>query len=220
MAAPFLHWMVEFIQWFRGTGFPGAVLYAAAYVVATVLLFPGVLLALGAGSLYGAVLGTCIISPASVAGAVAAFLVARYFARDRVMRRLKKYPQAAALDRVMAKNGFKAVVLLRLQPVIPFNMLNYALGLTGIRLHDYVLASWIGMLPATILYVYLGSLITDLSDLLRGRPSAGVAGQALLWTGLLAMAVLVWWLGRLARQSLREEMQAGAQHGYHLHGQD
>ena len=83
-------------------------------------------------------------------------------------------PQAAAIDRAIEKNGFKAVVLLRLQPVLPFNILNYALGLTSIRLRDYMLASWIGMFPATVLYVYLGSIMNDISDLLRGRPNSGV----------------------------------------------
>src|SRR5262249_23761276 len=126
--------------------------------------------------------------------------------RDWVARRLKKYPQAAAIDRAIAKNGFKVVVLLRLQPVIPFNMLNYALGLTDISLREYALASWIGMLPATILYVYLGSVMGDITDLLRGRPEAGIAGRVLLWGGLVAVVVLVWWLGRLARRALHQEM--------------
>jgi uncharacterized membrane protein YdjX (TVP38/TMEM64 family) len=100
------------------------------------------------------------------------------------------------------------VLLLRLQPVLPFNMLNYALGLTNIRLRDYVIASWIGMLPATVLYVYLGSIMHDVSDLLRGRPNSGIAGRVLLWGGLAASALLVWWLGRLARKALQEELKA------------
>jgi uncharacterized membrane protein YdjX (TVP38/TMEM64 family) len=165
-------------------------------------------LTLGAGFLYGALIGTLVVSPASVAGATLAFLIARYFARDWVTRRLKKYPQAAAIDRAIEKNGFKAVVLLRLQPVLPFNILNYALGLTNIRLRHYVLASWIGMFPATVLYVYLGSIMNDISDLLRGRPNSGMAGRLLLWGGLAAVVILVWWLDRLARKALREEMGA------------
>ena len=129
-------------------------------------------------------------------------LIARYVARDWVTRRLKKYPQAAAIDRAIEKNGFKAVVLLRLQPVLPFNILNYALGLTSIRLRDYMLASWIGMFPATVLYVYLGSVMNDISDLLRGRPNSGIAGRFLLWGGLAAIVVLVWWLGPRCQKSI------------------
>jgi uncharacterized membrane protein YdjX (TVP38/TMEM64 family) len=205
-ALPFLRWMVSFIQWVKGMGPMGGVLYAVFYIAGTALFFPGLPLTLGAGFIYGAVIGTLVVSPASVAGASLAFFIARYLARDWVTRRLKKYPQAAAIDRAIEKNGFKVVILLRLQPVIPFNMLNYALGLTSIRWRDYALASWIGMLPATILYVYLGSIMSDVSDLLRGRPNSGVAGRVLLWGGLVSLVVLVWWLGRIAKRALREEM--------------
>ncbi|HEX3585688.1 MAG TPA: TVP38/TMEM64 family protein [Candidatus Angelobacter sp.] len=208
-ALPFLRWMVDFIQWAKGMGPTGGVVYALFYIAGTALFFPGLPLTLGAGFLYGAVIGTLVVSPASVAGASLAFLIARYFARDWVTRRLKKYPQAAAIDRAIEKNGFKAVVLLRLQPVLPFNILNYALGLTSIRLRDYMLASWIGMFPATVLYVYLGSVMNDISDLLRGRPNSGVAGRFLLWGGLAAIVVLVWWLGRIAKKALRDEMGTG-----------
>ena len=208
-ALPFLQWMVDFIQWAKGMGPTGGVVYALFYIAGTALFFPGLPLTLGAGFLYGAVIGTLVVSPASVAGASLAFLIARYFARDWVTRRLKKYPQAAAIDRAIEKNGFKAVVLLRLQPVLPFNILNYALGLTSIRLRDYMLASWIGMFPATVLYVYLGSVMNDISDLLRGRPNSGMAGRFLLWGGLAAIVILVWWLGRVAKKALRDEMGAG-----------
>jgi uncharacterized membrane protein YdjX (TVP38/TMEM64 family) len=205
-ALPFLQWMVDFIHWAKGMGVTGGAIYAVFYIVGTALFFPGLPLTLGAGFLYGAVIGTLVVSPASVVGATLAFLIARYVARDWVTRRLKKYPQAAAIDRAIEKNGFKAVVLLRLQPVLPFNILNYALGLTSIRLRDYMLASWIGMFPATVLYVYLGSIMNDISDLLRGRPNSGIAGRLLLWGGLAAIVVLVWWLGRIAKKALREEM--------------
>jgi uncharacterized membrane protein YdjX (TVP38/TMEM64 family) len=189
------------------------VLYAVFYIAGTALFFPGLPLTLGAGFLYGAIIGTLVVSPASVAGATLAFLIARYVAQEWVTRQLKKYPQAAAIDRAIEKNGFKAVVLLRLQPVLPFNILNYALGLTSIRLRDYMLASWIGMFPATVLYVYLGSIMNDISDLLRGRPNSGIAGRLLLWGGLAAIVVLVWWLGRVAKKALREEMGPDAAGG-------
>jgi uncharacterized membrane protein YdjX (TVP38/TMEM64 family) len=212
-ALPFLQWMVDFIHWAKGMGAAGGVLYAVFYVVGTGFFLPGLPLTLGAGFLYGAIIGTLVVSPASVAGATFAFLVARYVARDWVTRRLKKYPQAAVIDRAIEKNGFKAVVLLRLQPVLPFNILNYALGLTSIRLRDYMLASWIGMFPATVLYVYLGSIMNDISDLMRGRPNSGMAGRLLLWGGLAAIVVLVWWLGHIAHKALREEMGPAARSG-------
>src|SRR5258708_5674486 len=149
---PFVRWAVDFIQWIKGFGPAGGLLYGLVYVVATVLFFPALPLTLGAGLVYGVVVGTLIVSPASVVGASLAFLVARYLARDWVTRRLKKYKQASAIDRAIEKKGFKVVLLLRLQPGLPFNMLNYPLGLTAIRLRDNVIASWIVMLPATILH--------------------------------------------------------------------
>jgi len=212
-ALPFLQWMVDFIHWAKSMGATGGAIYVIFYIAGTALFFPGLPLTLGAGFLYGAIIGTLVVSPASVAGATLAFLIARYVARGWVTRRLKKYPQAAAIDRAIEKNGFKAVVLLRLQPVLPFNILNYALGLTSIRLRDYMLASWIGMFPATVLYVYLGSVMSDISDLLRGRPNSGIAGRLLLWGGLAAIVVLVWWLGRIAKKALREEMGPDAGSG-------
>jgi uncharacterized membrane protein YdjX (TVP38/TMEM64 family) len=212
-ALPFLQWMVDFIHWANGMGAAGGALYAVVYIAGTALFFTGLPLTLGAGFLYGAIIGTLVVSPASVAGATLAFLIARYLARDWVTRRIKKYPQVAAIDRAIEKKGFKAVVLLRLQPVLPFNILNYALGLTSIRLRDYMLASWIGMFPATVLYVYLGSVMNDISDLLRGRPNSGMAGRLLLWGGLAATIVLVWWLGRIARNALREQMQTDSPSG-------
>lgn len=212
-ALPFLQWMVDFIHWAKGMGAAGGAIYAVFYIAGTALFFPGLPLTLGAGFLYGAIIGTLVVSPASVAGATLAFLIARYVARDWVTRRLKKYRKVAAIDRAIKKNGFKAVVLLRLQPVLPFNILNYALGLTSIRLRDYMLASWIGMFPATVLYVYLGSIMNDISDLLRGRPNSGMAGRLLLWGGLAAIVVLVWWLGRIAKKELREEMGPDATGG-------
>jgi uncharacterized membrane protein YdjX (TVP38/TMEM64 family) len=212
-ALPFLQWMVDFIHWAKGKGAAGGAIYAVFYIIGTGFFFPGLPLTLGAGFLYGAIIGTLVVSPASVAGATLAFPIARYVARGWVTRRLKKYPQAAAIDRAIEKNGFKTVVLLRLQPVLPFNILNYALGLTSIRLRDYMLASWIGMFPATVLYVYLGSVMNDISDLLRGRPNSGMAGRLLLWGGLAAIVVLVWWLGRVAKKALREEMGPGATSG-------
>lgn len=182
--------------------------YALAYVVGTVLFFPGTLLTVGSGFLYGPVWGTILVSPASVAGASIAFLLARSFARDWIREKVQKYPRFAAVDRAVGRHSFKAVLLLRLQPInLPFDVLNYALGLTSVRLRDYILASWLGMLPATILYVYAGSVVRDLASVFHGGFSEVTSWQKLLfWGGLLATGVLVVFLTKLARRALEEEM--------------
>ena len=203
---PLTRWMGSFIQWVQALGTGGVVIYAVFYVAGVVLFFPGIILTAGAGLLYGVVLGTLLVSPASVLGATLAFLIARYVARGWVSRKLEKYPNFRAIDRAIEKNGFKMILLLRLQPVVPFNLLNYALGLTRIRLRDYVMASWIGMFPATVLYVYLGSVLHGVSDLLQGHLGSEKWGAVLFWGGLAAAIILVVYISRIARKALQEEL--------------
>lgn len=202
-------WLHRFLDWVRNRGPVGMLVYGLAYAMGTVLLIPGTLLTAGSGFLYGTIVGTLIVSPASVLGATIAFLLARYFARDWVAKQVSKYPKFELVDRAIAKNGFKIVLLMRLDPIfLPFAVLNYALGLTRVRLRDYVLASWIGMLPATTLYVYLGSSVKNISDLLQGKlPSVGFWPQFLFWGGLVAAGILVYILTRIAHQALQAEME-------------
>jgi uncharacterized membrane protein YdjX (TVP38/TMEM64 family) len=202
-------WLHHFLDWVRGRGPLGMIVYGFAYIVGTVLLVPGTLLTVGSGFLYGTIIGTLIVSPASVLGATIAFLLGRSFARDWIAKKVSKYPKFDAIDRAIAKNGFKIVLLMRLNPIfLPFAVLNYSLGLSRVRLRDYILASWIGMLPATTLYVYLGSSVRNISDLLQGKlPSAGLWPQVLFWGGLVAAGGLVYILTRIARQALQAEME-------------
>ena len=191
------------VSYVRGAGAVGIVLFAAAYVVSAVALLPGAVLTLAAGFVYGPVLGLAIVSPVSVIAATCAFLLGRTVARDWIGRRVADQPRFAAVDEAVGRQGFKIVALLRLSPLFPFNLLNYALGLTRVRLRDYVLASWLGMLPGTALYVYLGSLVTNVGELLSGHATGGqpAAARWLYWAGLaatVAVAVLVTRTARLA----------------------
>src|SRR5918992_1403981 len=149
--------LASFLEWVQGIGPWGAVLFAAAYVPAAVLLVPGSLLTLGAGFVFGVVKGTAIVSLGSTAGATAAFLVGRSIARDWVARRFAGRPKMAAIARAVETEGFKIVLLTRLSPVLPFNLLNYAFGLTAVPLKKFIIASWIGMLTGKLMYVYLRS---------------------------------------------------------------
>src|SRR5690606_8718943 len=139
--------------------------FIATYIVAAVLVVPGSVLTLGAGFVFGLPLGIVLVSVGSVLGAAAAFLVGRFFARDWVADRVARLPRFRALDSATRHDGFVIVCLARLSPLFPFNLLNYGLGLTGVRFRDYFFATWIGMLPATTLYVYVGTLAKDLTDL-------------------------------------------------------
>jgi uncharacterized membrane protein YdjX (TVP38/TMEM64 family) len=194
--------LASFLEWVQGIGPWGALLFAAAYVPAAILLVPGALLTLGAGFVFGVVRGTVIVSLGSTAGAAAAFLMARRLAHDWVARRMTGRPKLAAIGSAVETEGFKIVLLTRLSPVLPYNLLNYAFGLTAVPFRKYVLASWIGMLPGTIMYVYLGSAARSLADLLTGDAPRSAAEQGLFALGLAATVVVAIMVTRTARRAL------------------
>jgi uncharacterized membrane protein YdjX (TVP38/TMEM64 family) len=195
-------WMASLVEWMRGAGALGVLVYAIAFTIAAVCLVPGSILTVGAGMAYGLVGGTLIASPASAIAATAAFVVSRTVARRRVARWAARHPRVAALDAVIGDHGLKLVILIRLSPLFPFNVLNYALGLTRVRLRDYVLGSFIGMLPVTVLYVYLGSLAGQIASLARGTATGGPLRHAVSVLGLAATIAVTVVVTRLARRAL------------------
>ncbi len=211
---PVNYWALLLVEWIRGAGVVGVVDYALAYILATLFLLPGSILTAGAGFAYGPVLGTVLVSPVSVLAATLAFVLGRTFARTGVSRRMEQHPRFAAINEAIGESGFKIVFLLRLSPIVPFNLLNYALGVTRVGLRDYVIASSLGMLPGTFLYVYLGSLVTNASELLSGRrPSVGVWGQVLYWGGLVATMLVTVLITRIARRALNRALEHKTQVG-------
>jgi len=148
------------------------------------------------------------VSIGSTIGACAAFLLGRFLLRDWLDEQIKKYPVFGAVDRAIARNGFYIVFLLRLSPVIPFNLLNYALALTNVSFWAYALASWIGMFPATVMFVYIGAALQSIQEVVSGSFEGSLATKLLFWGGLVAtvvVAVLVTWVARNAiKEALRE----------------
>ncbi len=204
---PAARWALLLVDWVRGAGAIGALVYAAVYVLATLFLLPGSVLTAGAGFAYGPLWGTLLVSPVSVLTATLAFGLGRSLARNWVSHRLERLPRFAAIDEAIGQNGFKIVFLLRLSPIFPFNLLNYVLGLTRVGLRDYVVGSLLGMLPGTFLYVYLGSLVTNASELLSGRREAsGPWGQILYWGGLFATLLATALITRIARKALNQAL--------------
>ncbi len=184
-----------------GWGWWGPVAFGAVYVGCCLALVPGTIPTLAGGALFGAVTGSITVSIASTAGATLAMLAGRYLARGVVSRRLAGSARLAAVDRAVARNGFRIVLLLRLSPVFPFNVLNYALGLTPVTVRDFVLASWLGMLPATVLYVSLGAAGRQA---VTGDHARSPAEWALLGAGALATLAVTLLVTRAARRALRE----------------
>jgi uncharacterized membrane protein YdjX (TVP38/TMEM64 family) len=198
-----------FAGWVDGLGVWGPVAFVVGYALAAVVLVPGSLLTLAAGAIFGLGEGTLLVMVAATLGASLAFLVARYVARRLVERRLAGNERFAALDRAIGAEGWKIVLLLRLSPLFPYNLLNYALGLTRVRFADYLVAC-AGMLPGTLLYVYCGKVAGDLARLASGSTIRRDTGYYLVLSlGLAATAGVTALVARTARRALREATEAG-----------
>ena len=194
----------RFATWVEGLGLWAPVVYAAGYAIATVALVPGSLLTLAGGAVFGLGKGAVTVFVGASVGATLAFLISRYVARSWVEHRLEHHERFAAIDAAVGEQGLKIVALLRLSPVFPFNMLNYALGLTRVRLRDYLIAH-LFMLPGTFLYVYYGRLAGAVAEVASGtQPERGPGYYALLVTGLVATLAVTAFVTRIARNSLRE----------------
>jgi len=190
------------LSWISGLGILGPIIFAGLYILACVLSFPGSILTLGAGAVFGVITGFIAVSIGSTLGAACAFLIGRYLARDLVAGRIAGNEKFKAVDEAVGREGWKIVLLTRLSPVFPFNLLNYAFGLTKVSLKHYFFATWLGMIPGTVMYVYIGSLAGDLTGM-GGAGRARTTGEWILYgIGLLATLIVTVFVTRLARKTL------------------
>jgi uncharacterized membrane protein YdjX (TVP38/TMEM64 family) len=197
---PLGEWLQAAFGWVKSLGTAGFVMFVGLYIAATVLSFPGSILTLGAGAAYGLVLGSALVIVGATLGATAAFLVGRYVARTAVAKKVEGNRRFAAVDEAVGKHGFKIVFMTRLSPVFPFVLLNYAYGITKIGLRDYVLASFLGMIPGTVLYVYLGKIAAELTT---GTASDSSAQTIFTYLGLLITVIVTVYVTKLARKALQ-----------------
>ena len=186
------------IQWIESLGIIGMSLFVLVYILACILLIPGSPLTVGAGAVFGFSKGLILVSVGSTLGAAAAFIVSRYLARGFIERKLKKNSRFSAMDMAITREGWKIIFLARLSPIIPFFLLNYALGLTKIRLHTYIISSWAGMIPGTVLYTYVGSIG---KTILKKENSA--ADWLILGIGLIATVSVTILISRIAKNSIK-----------------
>jgi uncharacterized membrane protein YdjX (TVP38/TMEM64 family) len=200
---PLAAWVRAFTDWVERQGPAGVVVFIGGYVVGTVALVPGSLLTIAAGGLFGVVLGALIALTGATIGATLSFLIARYLARGMVESWAANYRSFRALDAAIGNHDWKVIGLLRLSPAVPFNLSNYLFGVTRARLWAYVLASFIGMAPGAFLYAYLGHVgVATLAGRTADRTPVEIA---FLVFGLVATAVVTWYLTRLARRELQRE---------------
>ncbi len=204
LARPLGGLLPRFAEWVEGLGFWGPAVFIAGYVVTTVAFIPGAVMTLAAGAVFGLPKATAYVLTGATLGSAVAFLFSRHLAREAVAARVAGNARFAAIDRAVGTQGFKMVLLMRLSPVFPYNLLNYSLGLTTVRFTDYALAS-IGMLPGTLLYAYYGVLAGDVARLAGGTVvERGPAGYTVLVLGLLATIAVSTLVTRAARRALRE----------------
>ena len=199
---PVKAWLGAFVDWVQHLGPWGVVIFIAAYAAATVLFLPGWIFTVSAGLIYGIVGGTLVALSGAVIGASLSFLIARYLLRRNIEEYSNKSPRFKAIDQAIGKQGWKIIGLLRLSPLIPFNISNYFYGITSVRFGAYVLVSAICMIPGTLLYAYLGAI---------GKASVSGAGAqhsiwqyVLLGVGLVATIAVTIIVSRIARNALKK----------------
>ncbi len=197
------------LAWIDQAGSVGPIVFIGLYIVACMFMLPGSILSLGAGVVFGVVKGSILVSIASTLGATATFLIGRYLIRDWIAAKIEKKATFKAMDEAIGQEGWKIVGLTRLSPLFPFNVLNYAFGITRVSLGQYVLASWIGMMPGTILCVYIGSLARNLATL--GAGAADQTPTSIQWAvnaiGFFTVAVITVIITRIARQALTKKLR-------------
>lgn len=184
-------------EWIRGMGSLAPLAFVLMYIIAVVAALPGLAFTITGAALFGSLTGVILVSIASTVGAGFAFLIARYVARERMVRRFSGNETFRKLDRMTKEHGAVVVAITRLVPLFPFNLLNYGFGLTGIPFRTYLFWSWLCMLPGTVLYVV--GVDAVLSGLSRGEilwPLIAVAAAA---------AVILIFLVKIAKRRLQRK---------------
>jgi uncharacterized membrane protein YdjX (TVP38/TMEM64 family) len=196
------------LRWISARGPMAPVIFIALYIAACVLFVPASIITIGAGVIFGLIRGAIYVSIGATAGATCAFLIGRYLARERVARWIAGRRDFAAIDEAVAREGWKIVALTRLSPVFPFNALNYAYGLTRVRPRDYIVATWVGALPGTVMYVYIGTLARNLTAVGGARPPSAWR-WVLDGVGFIATAAIAYYAAKIARDALRLQALEG-----------
>jgi uncharacterized membrane protein YdjX (TVP38/TMEM64 family) len=200
-----MDWIAPLIRQLADLGIWGPVLFIVLYVLAAIMLAPAFLLTFSAGAVFGLWRGTLLTFIGASLGASAVFAVAAPLARSRVLRWIDRDPRVAATRRAVVRDSAWIMFLLRLSPLVPYNLLNYALALSGVRFRDYVVAL-IGMVPAIIMYSYYGKVAGDVTRIATGvAPARGTEYYVMMVVGLMATFAATHLIGRAAKKAMAEE---------------
>ncbi|XP_076888381.1 uncharacterized protein LOC143538793 [Bidens hawaiensis] len=200
----------DFLLWVEDDLGPwGPLALAVAYIPLTILAVPASVLTLGGGYLFGLPMGFLADSIGAVIGATAAFLLGRTIGKTYVISKLGDYPKFRAVAIAIQKSGFKIVLLLRLVPLLPFNMLNYLLSVTPISVWEYMMASWLGMMPITLALVYVGTTLKDLADVTHGWSRFSKTRWALVILSFVVSVILMAVVTKVAKSALEKALTEG-----------
>jgi len=206
---PLERWLLSVLAWVEGLGFAGALIFMLLYVPSCVLMFPDVLPNAAAGAIWGVGVGTVAVSFGRVLGSAATFLLVRTIAGRWAEHKMAADPKFAAVAETVGREGFRIVVLLRLCPLFPVIMLNYALGLTRVSLAAYAGGTLLGMIPRTLFVAYVGSGARSLADLAGGNATHLAGDPLLFWVGLVMSLVIVVILAAKARRLINDATRRG-----------
>ena len=202
----FLSFLQNTLQWINSLGAVGGIVFIGIYIIATLAFLPAAILTLGAGIIFGVIWGSLYVFIGATLGAVAAFLVGRYLAQSWIKEKISSYKKFAIIDKAVSKEGLKIVLLVRLSPLFPFNLLNYAFGITSVSFQDYLIGS-VGMIPGTIMYVYFGYLAGDLALIgTHNQPVNLILNWVIKIIGLIATIAVTIYVTKIAKKALDEEI--------------
>lgn len=208
---PVREWLASAVGWTRGAGPLGVAAYLAVATVAATLLVPKALLVFGAGFAFGAAGGLGVGLAATLAAATLSFAIGRTVGRSAVQARVGGEARWAGVDEAVGRDGFGIVLLMRLSPLFPYGLVNYALGLTRVRARDFVVASAMGMVPLNALYAWMGAAAPNVAQALEGRSNWGPWDWATTAAGVAASLGVIFLVTRAARRGLEQALVSEGQ---------
>lgn len=202
-----IEWLFKGQDWLESLGYWTLPTYIGIYLIATLVGLPSVFLFVAAGSMFGWLKGSIVVSCADTLSIAVCYILGRTIARKAIKKWLSRRPRFAHLDRAVERKGWKIVLLTRFSPILPSNILNYSFSLTKINFWHYLVASWLGMLPAIALYVYLGSVGVNL---IQGQSSS--AQTILSISGSITTFIALIYTTKLAKKTLSEAANSKTNH--------
>lgn len=204
---PWQSWLSALYDWSQVHPNLAVIAFLGLIVLGMVLMVPVSIQAMAAGFIFGLSKGFLVMWLAGLVGFAAAFLIGRSLARPWIKTRVSQRPEFMAIDKAIHQRGLLVVILTRLAMILPYNLLNYSLGLTAVRLRDYLMGSAIGMLPGIFLFVFIGTTATDIAAIVSGELKLGDYDLLIGGIGLLALAAAVTVITRVAQKTLKEELE-------------